>query len=65
MTPLHYACKMGYLPVVKLILALESGLELIDLRDTTQGLTPLMNVIYSQDDGAPEIVGMVEFVNLL
>jgi len=56
MSPLHYACKLGYLPVVKLILALESGLELINLRDKTQGLTPLMNVIYSQDDGAPEIV---------
>jgi len=55
MSSLHYACKYGYLPVVRLILCAENGLDLLNQRDNL-GLTPLMSAIYSQDDGGPEIV---------
>lgn len=58
MTPLHHACKLGFLPIVKIILASEDSAKLTNLQDKTQGWTPLINTIYSQDDGGPEIVGM-------
>ena len=55
MSALHYACKGGYLPIVKLIYASENASNLTNLQDKKQGWTPLINTIYSQDDGGPEI----------
>lgn len=55
MSPLHHACKIGYLPIVKLILSFDAGKDLINLRNNTNGYTPLMETVFSQDDGGPEI----------
>jgi len=56
MTPLHHACKLGMMTVVKLLLTFENAKKALNLKDK-KGWTPLVYAIYSQDDGGPEVVG--------
>ena len=57
MSALHHACKAGYLPIVKLILSFDAGKDTINFQSITNGYTPLMETVFSQDDGGPEIAG--------
>lgn len=58
MTPLHHACKLGMMTVVKLLLTFENAKKALNLKDK-KGWTPLVYAIYSQDDGGPEVVELL------